>query len=62
MLPENTNIELNVSCPNINKRLNDKGIGNFINPHREWCIVKLSPLTTLVMYRRVLRKLCYIKQ
>ncbi len=45
MLPDNTNIELNVSCPNINKRLNDKGIGNFLNPKREWCIVKLSPLT-----------------
>ena len=45
MLPENTNIELNVSCPNINKRLNDKGIGKFLNPQREWCIVKLSPLT-----------------
>ena len=45
MLPENTNIELNVSCPNINKQLNDKGIGQFLNPQREWCIVKLSPLT-----------------
>ena len=45
MLPENTNIELNVSCPNINKHLNDKGIGNFLNQHRELCIVKLSPLT-----------------
>ena len=45
MLPETTNIELNVSCPNINKKLNDKGIGKFLNPHREWCIVKLSPVT-----------------
>jgi len=45
MLPENTNIELNVSCPNINKQLNDKGIGQFLNPQRDWCIVKLSPLT-----------------
>ena len=45
MLPETTNIELNVSCPNINKRLNDKGIGQFLNPQREWCIIKLSPTT-----------------
>ena len=45
MLPDNTNIELNVSCPNINKQLNDKGIGQFLNTQREWCIVKLSPLT-----------------
>ena len=45
MLPHWTNIELNISCPNINKKLNDNGIEKFINPTREWCIVKLSPLT-----------------
>lgn len=50
MLPEDTNIELNVSCPNINKLLNDanngyENLGKFLNPSREWCIVKLSPLS-----------------
>ena len=46
ILPVDTNIELNVSCPNLNKNLNDNGIEKFINPKREWCIVKLSPLTS----------------
>ena len=45
ILPESTNIELNISCPNINKKLDDKSIEKFLNPKREWCIVKLSPLT-----------------
>ncbi len=43
MLPENVNIELNISCPN--KKVNDKSMEKFLNPKREWCILKLSPLT-----------------
>ena len=46
MLPKKANIELNVSCPNVEKELNDNNIGQFLNPEREWCAVKISPLTT----------------
>ena len=45
IIPNDTNLELNVSCPNINKSLNDVGIERFLNDTRKWCIVKLSPLT-----------------
>ena len=46
ILPVDTNIELNISCPNVNKELVNKDIHKFIHPKREWCIIKLSPLTT----------------
>lgn len=46
MLPKKANIELNVSCPNVEKELNDKKIGKFVNEERDWCAIKLSPLTT----------------
>tara|TARA_Y100000748_G_scaffold299492_2_gene296431 strand:- start:1165 stop:1905 length:741 start_codon:yes stop_codon:yes gene_type:complete len=45
MLPKKANIELNVSCPNVEDELNDNNIGQFLNPEREWCAVKISPLT-----------------
>ena len=38
MLPKKANIELNVSCPNVEKELNDKNIGH-LNPDRV-CAVK----------------------
>ena len=44
IIPENKNIEINISCPNVNKQLVDKDIQKFLNPKREWCILKLSPL------------------
>lgn len=44
ILPEDANIELNISCPNINKPLIYKNIEKFIHPSRKWCIVKLSPI------------------
>jgi dihydroorotate dehydrogenase len=43
-IPNHMNIEINVSCPNTEHSMISKGIGGFINPNREWCIVKLSPL------------------
>ena len=46
LLPENTNIELNISCPNTEKKMVDDNINIFLNNKREWCILKLSPLVT----------------
>ena len=46
MLPKKANIELNVSCPNVEKELNDNNIKEFLNPQRDWCAIKISPLTT----------------
>lgn len=43
MLPNETNIELNISCPNVNKSLAHNKLSQFINPQRDWCIIKLSP-------------------
>ena len=45
-LPENRNIEINVSCPNTEKKMIQTGIGEFLNPKRKWCIIKISPNTT----------------
>lgn len=46
-IPEDMNIELNISCPNIDKNLVSNDIGEFINLKREWCILKLSPLVKI---------------
>ena len=45
-IPKNRNIELNVSCPNVIKTASGNHLGNFLNNHRKWCIIKLSPKTT----------------
>ena len=52
MLPENTNIELNISCPNVNKCLEHTQLSSFINPKRQWCIIKLSPLADMKLVDR----------
>ncbi len=44
-IPKNVNLELNISCPNINKKLISNGLNCFLNEKRKWCIIKLSPLT-----------------
>jgi dihydroorotate dehydrogenase len=44
-LPENMNIEINVSCPNAEKKMINIGIDTFLNNKRDYCIVKLSPKT-----------------
>ncbi len=43
-IPEEMDIELNVSCPNTDKHMINKGLKPFINNKRNWCIIKLSPL------------------
>ena len=43
------NLEINVSCPNLNKNPIDcsEKLSQFINNKREWCIIKLSPQTDI---------------
>jgi dihydroorotate dehydrogenase len=43
-IPDNMDIEINVSCPNTDKSLINDGLSRFINDKRDWCIVKLSPV------------------
>ena len=45
-IPEDMDIELNVSCPNTDKHMVNDGLKPFLNDKRKWCIVKLSPLET----------------
>lgn len=45
VLPESQNLEINVSCPNVQNHPTE-GIEHFLNPSREWCIVKLGPQDT----------------
>lgn len=46
-IPETMNLELNVSCPNVDKHLINDKLHLFLNPKRQWCIIKLSPLTKI---------------
>lgn len=47
LIPKDMNIEVNISCPNIDKE-DDlySEIKCFLNNQREWCIVKLPPTIT----------------
>ena len=44
-IPINTNLEINISCPNAEKKMINEGIQDFLNNQRKWCIIKLSPNT-----------------
>ena len=44
-IPKDTNLELNVSCPNAEKMVQEN-LDKFLNNERDWCIVKMSPLVT----------------
>ena len=44
-IPKNTNLEINVSCPNAEKKMINQNIDKFLCK-RKWCIIKLSPLVT----------------
>lgn len=46
IIPKNTNLEINISCPNANVQL-PQNMKNFMNEERKWCIVKVSPLISL---------------
>jgi len=42
-IPDDMNIELNVSCPNAEKKMVNSGLDGFLNGKRRWCIVKVPP-------------------
>jgi len=44
-IPEDMDIEINVSCPNTTDKPICKGLSCFINPNRKWCIIKVSPIS-----------------
>ena len=45
LIPENQSIELNLSCPNLDKKLSWESAKCFTPNTRKWCIAKMSPLT-----------------
>ena len=45
-IPNNMNLEINISCPNLNKKLVSDNINKFIHNERQWCVIKLSPTST----------------
>lgn len=45
-IPKKQNLEINISCPNAEKKMINNNIEKFINTNRKWCILKLSPKTT----------------
>ena len=45
-IPNNMDIELNVSCPNTEHFPVSKELNIFLNSQRKWCIIKLSPFST----------------
>jgi dihydroorotate dehydrogenase len=46
-IPCTTNIELNISCPNVQKSYKDlEQLKTFLSNKRKWCIIKVSPLCT----------------
>jgi len=45
-IPKNKNIELNISCPNTEKKMISSDLNQFLSNERDWCIIKLSPTTT----------------
>ena len=54
-LPENFNIEVNMSCPNIDEHYVD-GIEKFNPDSRDWFIGKISPLTTFIELENYITK------
>ena len=60
IIPQDQNIELNLSCPNIEKKLTWESAAVFpknSSTKREWCIAKLSPLTTPEELRHIIEGL-----
>lgn len=48
-IPDDMNIEINVSCPNAEKKMIHDGLKEFLNNQRKWCIIKLSPVTNITL-------------
>jgi len=52
-IPEDMDIEINISCPNVDHQLVCDDIEGFLNDKRRFTIVKLSPLDTLATVNRL---------
>ena len=48
-IPNDMNLELNISCPNLDKHPISDNLYKFLHPSRDWCIIKLSPTTDLAL-------------
>mgnify|MGYP001400527016 CR=1 FL=1 len=46
-IPEKTNLEINISCPNTEHELVSEKLSKFLHHTREWCIIKLSPTDSI---------------
>ena len=59
-IPEKMDLEVNVSCPNIEHSLVCQNIHKFLSPKREWCSIKLAPNTNMELidmyYKQGFRK------
>jgi len=55
-IPDDMDIEINISCPNTKHSLISNNIHKFLNTKRKWCSIKLSPYTTIEQID------CYYKQ
>ena len=55
-IPDNMNIELNVSCPNTKKEMINENLDVFLNNKRKWCIIKLSPTTKMEQINNYYKK------
>jgi len=42
-IPKKQNLEINISCPNAEKKMINEDIEKFLNKDRKWCILKISP-------------------
>jgi len=55
-IPDDMDIELNVSCPNTEKNMISDNLDVFLNNKRDWCIIKLSPTTNFNMIDKFYKK------
>jgi dihydroorotate dehydrogenase len=46
-IPNNMDLELNISCPNVKNNLIHDDLYKFLNNERNWCNIKLSPITDM---------------
>ena len=44
---KNMDLELNISCPNVKNNLIHDDLYKFLNNERQWCSIKLSPITDI---------------
>jgi dihydroorotate dehydrogenase len=46
-IPDSMDLELNISCPNVKNNLIHDDLYKFLNNNRQWCCIKLSPLSDI---------------